>query len=68
MSSSVYKKLEMVGTSPSSISDAINNAIATASATETVAGWFEVTEIRGHIHDGKVSEYQVALKVGVRSA
>jgi flavin-binding protein dodecin len=66
MSDNVYKKVEVVGTSPNSISDAITNAITTAAATLEHLGWFEVTEIRGHITDGKASQYQVGLKVGFK--
>jgi hypothetical protein len=68
MSNPVYKKVELVGTSSTSISDAINKAIGTASATIENLGWFEVQEIRGHIEDGQVSQYQVVLKVGSRIA
>jgi len=63
---SVYKKIELVGSSPTSISDAINNAIAQAAKTVNNLGWFEVQEMRGNIQDGKVSQYQVVLKVGFR--
>lgn len=64
MSNSVYKKLELVGTSPNSISEAIENAIGTACAGSEKVTWFEVSEIRGHVENGKVSQYQVAMKVG----
>jgi hypothetical protein len=66
MSNAVYKKVELVGTSGASISDAINNAIASASVSFGTLGWFEVQEIRGNIQDGKVSQYQVVVKVGYR--
>ena len=66
MPDSVYKKVELVGTSPNSISDAINNAIAAASATLDKVTWFEVSEMRGHVENGKVSQYQVVLKIGFR--
>ena len=66
MPQSVYKKIELVGSSPTSISDAINNAIAQAAKTVNNLGWFEVQEMRGNIQDGKVSQYQVVLKVGFR--
>lgn len=66
MPNSVYKKIELVGCSPTSISDAINNAISTAALTMDKLGWFEVTEIRGQIQEGKVSQYQVSLKAGFR--
>ena len=64
---SVYKKVELVGISPNSISDAINNAIAHGSGEEKIT-WFEVAEMRGHVEDGKVTQYQVVLKVGYRIA
>jgi dodecin len=66
MPNSVYKKLELVGTSPSSISEAINNAISTASGEVENITWFEVSELRGHVEKGQVTQYQVILKVGYR--
>ena len=64
MSDHVYKKIELVGSSPSSIEDAVTNALARASETVRNMRWFEVTETRGHIADGKVDHWQVTLKVG----
>lgn len=61
-----YKKLELVGSSPASIEDAINNAIAECSKSVKNIEWFEVMETRGHIVDGKVGHYQVVLKIGFR--
>lgn len=66
MPNAVYKKVELVGTSSTSLSDAINSAITTASAEFKQLAWFEVQEIRGNIHDGKVSQYQVVLKAGFK--
>jgi flavin-binding protein dodecin len=66
MSNSVYRKVELVGASASSLSDAINNAVTKAAEEFQNLGWFEVQEIRGNIQDGKVSQYQVVLKVGFR--
>ena len=63
-----YKKVELVGSSTTSIEDAINNALAEASKSLTHLEWFEVTETRGHIENGKVAHYQVTLKVGFRIA
>ena len=62
----VYKKVELVGSSTESVSDAINNAIARASKTLNNLDWFEVDQIRGHIEDGKIGHYQVTMKVGFR--
>ncbi|MBB2494329.1 dodecin [Aquipseudomonas ullengensis] len=61
-----YKKVELVGSSKTSIEDAINNALAEAAKSIRNLEWFEVTETRGHIVDGKVGHFQVTLKVGFR--
>ena len=60
----VYKLVELVGTSPTSVSDAIQNAITRASATVRNIRWFEVVQVRGEVADGKVAHYQVTLKLG----
>jgi dodecin len=64
MTDHVYKIVELVGSSPTSIEDAIQSAIARASSTVDNIRWFEVLETRGHVEGGKVSHYQVTLKVG----
>ncbi len=64
MSDNVYKKIEIVGSSTKSIEDAIENAVNRASESLDNLRWFEVTETRGHIVDGKVEHYQVSLKIG----
>lgn len=64
MSDHVYKKVELVGSSPDSIEDAIDNAIARANETIRSIRWFEVIESRGTVRDGEVASYQVTLKVG----
>ena len=66
MSQHVYKKVEVVGSSPSSIEDAIQSAVATAAESLDHLEWFEVKEMRGAIMDGKVAHYQVVLKLGFR--
>ncbi|TQV89063.1 dodecin [Aliikangiella coralliicola] len=61
-----YKKIEVVGSSKVSIDDAIRNAIAECNKSVKNMDWFEVTETRGHIKDGKVGHFQVTLKIGFR--
>ena len=63
-----YKKVELVGSSPSSIEDAINNALAEAAKSIKHLEWFEVIDTRGHLRDNKVEHFQVTLKVGFRIA
>ena len=62
----IYQKLEITGSSSTGIQEAIENAIAKAAETHQGLRWFEVTETRGHIENGKVGHYQVTLKVGFR--
>jgi dodecin len=64
MSDNIYKKIELVGSSPNGIEDAVNNAIDRAAKTIRNMGWFEVAEVRGHIVDNKVAHWQVTVKVG----
>jgi len=64
MSDHVYKVMEIVGSSPNGCDDAIRNAIARASKTVRNMRWFEVTETRGHIDEGKIQHWQVTLKIG----
>ena len=64
MSHHVYKKVELVGSSPESIEDAVNTAIDRAGKTIRNMRWFEVVETRGQIVDGKVAHWQVTVKIG----
>lgn len=63
---SVYKKIEVVGTSPTSFADATRAAVEEAAKTMRHMSWFEVVEQRGAIRDGKVTEFQVTLRIGFR--
>jgi len=60
----VYKILELVGSSETSIEDAVKNAVSRASKTIREMKWFEVVQTRGHIENGAVRHYQVTLRVG----
>jgi dodecin len=64
MGNHVYKMLELTGSSSDGIEQAVAGAIAKAAETVRNIQWFEVTETRGHVVDGKVAHWQVSLKVG----
>jgi len=64
MSNHVYKQLELTGSSPVSIEDAVSTAIAKAHETVRNIQWFTISETRGHVVDGKVAHWQVSLKIG----
>jgi dodecin len=60
----VYKKLELTGTSTTSIEDAVQKAIAKAAESVRNLHWFEVVETRGQVAGGKVVKWQVTIKAG----
>ena len=60
----IYKLLELTGSSAIGIEDAVQKAIAKAHETVRNIQWFEVTETRGHVSDGKIAHWQVSLKLG----
>jgi len=61
-----YKLIEIVGTSEESFAQAAANGVERASKTLHNVDWFEVTEMRGRVANGKVAQYQVTVKIGFR--
>ncbi len=66
MSDHVYRLSEIVGSSGTSVDEAIRSAIRKASQTVRNIEWFQTEEIRGQVVDGDVAYFQVRLKVGFR--
>ena len=64
MSNHIYKKIELVGSSPNSIEEAVQNAVAKASQSLRNLRWFEVVETRGQIYNDRIAHWQVTIKVG----
>ena len=64
MADHIYKKIELVGSSPKGIEEAVKNAISRAKKTVRNMRWFEVVETRGYLDEGKIEHWQVTLKVG----
>ncbi|HEX5866060.1 MAG TPA: dodecin [Beijerinckiaceae bacterium] len=64
MQDHIYKVIELVGSSETSIEDAIQTAVGRASQTLKNLRWFEVVQTRGQLENGKIRHYQVMLKVG----
>lgn len=60
----VYKTIEITGSSPKSIEDAVQAAVSRSGETLHNLRWFEVTDVRGHIQDGKIEHWQVTAKIG----
>jgi len=66
VSDHVYRLSEIVGSSSTSVDDAIRTAISKASETVRNVEWFQTGEIRGQVVDGQVAYFQVTLKIGFR--
>ncbi len=66
MADHVYRVTEIVGSSADGTDEAIRNGLARAATTLRNLDWFEVTEIRGHLVQGAVGDFQVTMKVGFR--
>lgn len=64
MTDHIYKKIELVGSSPDSIETAVTNALTKASESIRNIRWLEVGEIRGHVVEGKIGHWQVGVKLG----
>jgi dodecin len=66
VSDHVYRLSEIVGSSTTSIDDAIRTAVRKASQTVRNIEWFQTEEIRGQVVDGDVAYFQVTMKIGFR--
>lgn len=64
MSDHVYKSVELTGSSPNSIEDAVATALQKARNTIRNMRWFEIVSTRGHIEDGNIAHWQVTIKIG----
>ena len=64
--SHTFKMVTVVGTSPDSYEAAIANALSDASATVRNLSWFEVVEMRGSVHEGRATEFQVKVQVAFK--
>ncbi len=64
MTDHTYKRIELVGSSQTTIEEAVNNALSKAAQTIHNMRWFEVIDTRGHVDGGKVQYWQVTIKVG----
>lgn len=64
MADHVYKIVELTGSSPTGIEDAIRNAISRAGQTIRNMRWFEVTDTRGQLEGDRIAHWQITVKVG----
>ena len=58
----------ITGTSTLSVDDAIGRALSIASERYGEPDWFDVVTARGFISNGRVTHYQVTLKLGYEAS
>lgn len=61
-----YKIVELAGTSPDGVTEAMRSGVERANATLRGLDWIEVTDIRGHVENGEIAHFQVTMKVGFK--
>ncbi|AOY57616.1 MULTISPECIES: dodecin family protein [Desulfococcus] len=66
MSESVYKVIELVGTSPNSWEEAAKNAVQTASKTLKDLRVAEITKLDMKVEDGKVTAYRARVNLSFK--
>jgi flavin-binding protein dodecin len=66
MPKSVYKVVELIGTSPKSWEEAAANAVATASKTLRDLRIAEVVEMDMQIEEGKVVNYRTKINLSFK--
>lgn len=64
MTGHIYKSVELTGSSPKGIEDAVSRAVAKASKSVHNIKWFEITQVRGQVEKDKIAHWQVTMKLG----
>jgi dodecin len=64
MADHVYKIIELTGSSPKGVEQAVENAVAKAAQTVRNMRWLQVTETRAHLEANKIADWQVTVKIG----
>jgi len=62
----VWKIIEIVGESNDSFANAVRNAVEEAGKTVKQMQWFEATQFRGTVKEGKVNQFQVVVRIGFK--
>jgi len=62
----VWKIIDVVGESDESFAKAVSNAVEEAGKTVKQMQWFEATQFRGTIKEGKVTQFQALVRIGFK--
>ena len=66
MAESVYKVIELVGTSPDSWEKAVDNAVSRAGQSLRDLRIAEVTKLDVHVENGKVAAYRARVSLSFK--
>lgn len=66
MEDSTYKIIEIAGTSPDGVTEAMRSGVQRAAKTVRNLDWVEVTSLRGHLEGDQIAHFQVEMKIGFR--
>ncbi|MFZ0088593.1 MAG: dodecin [Solirubrobacteraceae bacterium] len=61
-----YKIVEIAGTSPDGVTEAMRSGVDRAAQTLRDLDWIEVRSIRGHIENDRIAHFQVEMRVGFK--
>ena len=64
--SDTYRIIEIAGTSPDGVSEAMRAGVARAAKTMRDLDWVEVRSIRGHVEEDQIALFQGEMRVGFK--
>lgn len=64
--SDTYKIIEIAGTSPDGVTQAMRAGVERAASTVRGLDWVEVRSIRGHIEQDQIAHFQVEMRLGFK--
>jgi flavin-binding protein dodecin len=64
--SDTYRIIEIAGTSPDGVSEAMQAGVERAAKSLRGLDWVEVRSIRGHIEEDQIAHFQVEMRVGFK--
>jgi hypothetical protein len=64
--SDTYRIIEIAGTSPDGVTEAMRSGVARAAKNLRGLDWVEVGSIRGHIEGEEIAHFQVEMRIGFK--
>ena len=61
-----YRIIEIAGTSPDGVTEAMRSGVRRASQTLRDLDWVEICAIRGHVEGDQIAHFQVEMKIGFK--